>query len=110
MVNRDRVGRGEAAIGIETRIEAGEMEAHNVLTRSVLLPPISAHVGTGDSGGAVALKREAGDIDIDAGIAAIGSSGHIRGVKVRMVSPRSRRWESRSRGWPSGSRQQAACP
>ena len=39
------------------------MEAHNVLTRGVLLPLISAHVGTGDSGGAAALKRAAGDID-----------------------------------------------
>ena len=63
MVHRDRADRGEAAIGIATRIEAGEMEAHNVLTRGVLLPPISAPVGTGDSGGAAALKREAGDID-----------------------------------------------
>ena len=63
MVHRDRTDRGEAAIGIATRIEVTEMEAHNVLTRGVLLPPISAHVGTGVSEGAAALKREAGDID-----------------------------------------------
>ena len=39
------------------------MGGHNVLTKGALLPPISAHVGTGDSGDAAALKREAGDID-----------------------------------------------
>ena len=61
-MHRDRVGRGEAEIGIATRIEVSEMEAHNVLTRGVLLPMISAHVGTDDSEGAAALKREAGDI------------------------------------------------
>ena len=63
MAHRDRTGRGEAAIGIATRIDAGKMEDRNALTRGVLLRPISTHVGTGDSGGAAALKREPGDID-----------------------------------------------
>ena len=63
MVHRDRVGQGEAAIGIATRIEAGEMEAHNVLTRGVLLPLISAPGRPAIPGARPLLKREAGDID-----------------------------------------------
>ena len=62
-MHRDRVGRGEAAIGIAIRIEAGEMEVHSALARGVLLPPISAHVGTDDPEGAADLKRVVGDID-----------------------------------------------
>ena len=60
MMRRDRGGQGEAQIGVAAKIGAGEMVGHNVLTRHVLHPLISA---TGESGVAVVLKRAAGDIE-----------------------------------------------
>ena len=63
MMHRDRVGQGEAQIGVAARIGAGEMAGHNVLTRHVLRPLISAPGATGESGVAVVLKRAAGDIE-----------------------------------------------
>ena len=63
MMHRDQVGQGEAQIGVAAKIGAGEMVGHNVLTRHVLRPLISAPGATGESGAAVALKRAADDIE-----------------------------------------------
>ena len=63
MVHRDRVGRGEAAIGIAASSEASDMAGNNVLTRGVLRPLISDPGATADSAAAAELKRVADAID-----------------------------------------------
>lgn len=79
--------------GVTTVVDAGSTGAYNVggLVNFVIPAARTRVVAFINAGGLGIFRvpevREASDIDIDAGIAAIGSSGHIRGVKVRMVSP-----------------------